>query len=515
MVINLPSIDVRTVVLLMVISNLLTAGLLIIHDAGQPRGHGHLRYIWAKLAQSCAFLLIGLRDYIPAVASVELGNTLLFIGVALEASALSLLFTGSTRLDRMLGLIVGGGAVLLWLVAASMHLRVACVSAVLMALILAALWSIRRATEAFKLRPVIGVFFALLALTLAVRAVLALVWADDHQTLPSGAIESLLFVPTFMYLMFGVVLFLTLANEQANRLLQQALGTLREREALLNSVFDTSSAGIFVLDASGCFTLVNKRMGEMMRAQHLVGQPYLNYLDPALTAAARANRRTLLESATPEVSAQRLYVRSDGSRFWGHVTGARLHDGWRDRAVIGVIVDISELKAAEQRIRELAQHDALTGLANRALFSDRLHQAIVVAQRERQRFALAYLDLDRFKAVNDAHGHAVGDLLLQEVARRISACVRESDTVARMGGDEYVVVLRSIETDGDALLVAEKIRAALRQDMVLQGHTLQVSCSIGLAIYPDHGADEAALSRCADAAMYRAKAGGRDKVELG
>ena len=128
MVINLPAIDVRTVVLLMVISNLLTAGLLIIHDAGQPRGHGHLRYIWAKLAQSCAFLLIGLRDYIPAVASVELGNTLLFIGVALEASALSLLFTGRTRLDRMLGLIVGGGAVLLWLVAASRHLRVACVS---------------------------------------------------------------------------------------------------------------------------------------------------------------------------------------------------------------------------------------------------------------------------------------------------------------------------------------------------------------------------------------------------
>ena len=172
------------------------------------------------------------------------------------------------------------------------------------------------------------------------------------------------------------------------------------------------------------------------------------------------------------------------------------------------------LMQSEQRQRDLAQHDALTGLANRSLFADRLTQAIAAAQRDKDRFALLYLDLDKFKPVNDTYGHAIGDALLQQVASRISERVRQSDTVARIGGDEFVVLLRRIDSAEHALDVGNSIRQTLNQVFIVETHELVISSSIGVAIYPDHGRTEMELSQCADQAMYRAKQSGRDVVCL-
>lgn len=185
------------------------------------------------------------------------------------------------------------------------------------------------------------------------------------------------------------------------------------------------------------------------------------------------------------------------------------------RCFVGVIRDIGERKAAELRITHMAQHDPLTGLPNRALFADRLQHAIQQARREQSRLALMYLDLDRFKPVNDTLGHAVGDLLLQAAASRMLECVRESDTVGRIGGDEFIVLLPNVKDEQDVLLVAEKIRLALDEPFVLAGsHRISVSSSAGVAIYPEHGSDEIRLQQNADLAMYRAKARGRNRVEL-
>ncbi len=172
------------------------------------------------------------------------------------------------------------------------------------------------------------------------------------------------------------------------------------------------------------------------------------------------------------------------------------------------------LLQSEQQQRDLAQHDALTGLANRSLFSDRLSRAIAAAQRDKTRFALLYLDLDKFKPVNDTYGHAIGDALLREVAARISGRVRESDTVARIGGDEFVVLLRSIDSAQDALDVGNSIRKTLNHLFQVETHELAISSSIGVAIYPDHGRTEMELSHRADEAMYLAKQAGRDTVIL-
>jgi diguanylate cyclase (GGDEF)-like protein len=143
-----------------------------------------------------------------------------------------------------------------------------------------------------------------------------------------------------------------------------------------------------------------------------------------------------------------------------------------------------------------------------------LQQALSYAKRDKQRVALMFIDLDRFKPINDTQGHVVGDWLLKQVAGRMRECVRDSDTVARVGGDEFVVLLRSIENTEDAVMVAEKIRTALNKPFELAQQSLQISCSIGMTLYPEHAKNETEMMNFADIAMYQAKQSGRDKVQV-
>ncbi|MCK6396268.1 MAG: ABC transporter substrate-binding protein [Zoogloea sp.] len=205
----------------------------------------------------------------------------------------------------------------------------------------------------------------------------------------------------------------------------------------------------------------------------------------------------------------------DGSSVWTEVvTTYGLHPRSGILEVHGVTRDITERRASQERITHMAEHDLLTDLPNRALVTDRLSLALATARRNRHRVALLYIDLDRFKPINDTYGHAVGDLLLQEAAARMRACVRESDTVGRFGGDEFVVLLPVVEGAVDALRVAEKIRAALGEPFLLAGLCLEVSSSIGVALYPEDGRDQEALLLSADRIMYEAKREGRDRVSM-
>jgi len=205
--------------------------------------------------------------------------------------------------------------------------------------------------------------------------------------------------------------------------------------------------------------------------------------------------------------------RQNGEVFpnWLSISAVRDNEGAVTHYV-GTHTDITERKAAEEEIRQLAFYDTLTGLPNRRLLQDRLGQTLSLCKRERTHLALMFLDLDKFKPVNDEFGHPAGDELLQAVAQRVQACVRESDTVARFGGDEFVVLLSSIESAQDAIGVAKKIHATLVQPFILStGQRMQISSSTGISIYPEHGSDVIELTRHADAAMYQAKAAGRDR----
>lgn len=175
---------------------------------------------------------------------------------------------------------------------------------------------------------------------------------------------------------------------------------------------------------------------------------------------------------------------------------------------------LTDVENANARLRELAYFDPLTGLANRALFFDRLERSLAHAGRSEAALALLFIDLDRFKPINDTWGHAVGDLVLQEVARRLTHSVRSADSVGRIGGDEFVVLLIDIARDTEAMSVAEKIRRNVAEPVVIADKTLSLSSSIGVALAPQHGRNPAELTGHADAAMYQAKLAGRDAIRL-
>jgi diguanylate cyclase (GGDEF)-like protein/PAS domain S-box-containing protein len=176
--------------------------------------------------------------------------------------------------------------------------------------------------------------------------------------------------------------------------------------------------------------------------------------------------------------------------------------------------DISERKLAEERVQFLAFNDALTGLPNRTLFQDRLTTALASARRRKDKVALLFLDLDKFKDINDSLGHSVGDLLLKEVAERLKRWGREQDTVARLGGDEFLITLTHVKDVSDAAVAAERLMDAMTAEFVVQGHSLHVSCSVGISIFPGHGTDGETLIKNADAAMYRAKTDGRNNFRF-
>lgn len=243
---------------------------------------------------------------------------------------------------------------------------------------------------------------------------------------------------------------------------------------------------------------------------------WISRIHPDDLKAERASLQACLAGTTPIYLSEHRIRWTDGNWRWMSVRGmvvSRDGDGIAQR-MIGTISDISERRATEERIRHMAQHDPLTNLPNRILFSDRLHLAIARAKRDRQMIALMFVDLDKFKPVNDIHGHDVGDLLLREVSSRMRRSIRNSDTVARIGGDEFVVLLPSPCSREDAFQVAEKLRQAIGHPYDVAGRLITISSSIGIAVFPEDGGDALTLSKNADDAMYRAKQAGRDKVEF-
>jgi len=204
-----------------------------------------------------------------------------------------------------------------------------------------------------------------------------------------------------------------------------------------------------------------------------------------------------------------MHQRKNGIAFPAEVCLTALTLSWQ-RMLLATVRDITDRKVAEERIQFLAYSDALTGLPNRRLLQDRLTQALASARRQKGRVALLFLDLDRFKNINDSLGHSVGDLLLQEVARRLTKWGREQDTVARVGGDEFLIVLTGLKDVTDAAVAAERLMGAMIGEYSIQGHALNLTGSLGISIFPEHGADTETLIKNADTAMYSVKESGRN-----
>ncbi|MGA8004593.1 MAG: diguanylate cyclase [Burkholderiales bacterium] len=299
---------------------------------------------------------------------------------------------------------------------------------------------------------------------------------------------------------------------------EEALFAERERaQVTLNSIGDA----VLSTDVAGNVVYLNVVAEEMTgwSRREATGRPLAEVFriidgatrQPALDPLAQAVRQNKVVG----LSANSILVRRDGSETAIEDSAAPIHD--RGGQVTGAVIvfhDVSAARAVTQRMAHLAQHDFLTNLPNRMLLGDRIENAISLARRHAKKCAVLFLDLDGFKRINDVLGHPAGDELLHSVSRRLVTCVRASDTVSRQGGDEFVVLLSEIEHAADAALSAEKVLSVLALPHRVAGQELNVTASIGISIYPDHGADAETLTRCADTAMYHAKEEGRNTFRL-
>jgi diguanylate cyclase (GGDEF)-like protein/PAS domain S-box-containing protein len=308
----------------------------------------------------------------------------------------------------------------------------------------------------------------------------------------------------------------------------KALESMLERAANAEALFAQRELAEITLNSIGDAVISVNVVGEVTylnavaesltgwRSDEAAARPLEDVLH-ILNGATRTPVRSPLMLAMHENKASRLtpdcvLVRRDGSEAGIEDSAAPIHD--RNGQVTGAVMifhDVTQARALALRTAYLAQHDALSGLANRVLLNDRLSHAITAAERHRGKLAVLFIDIDRFKQINDSAGHAVGDALLQAVAQRLLGCVRNSDTVARFGGDEFVVVLSEVSHSADAAVSAEKLLVALSLPYNIDAHSIHITASIGIATYPDDALDTDTLLRNADVAMYHAKDSGRNR----
>jgi diguanylate cyclase (GGDEF)-like protein/PAS domain S-box-containing protein len=299
---------------------------------------------------------------------------------------------------------------------------------------------------------------------------------------------------------------------------KQAEEALLFKTAMLEAQAETTIDGIIVVDESNCIVLTNKQFGinfdippDLLSTRNdlLVRKHVTDRVEEPEIFAERIN---YLNSHRDERSRDEFKLKNGKTfdRYTAPLVDAR--GGYRGR--IWYFRDITDRKTAEAQVRFLAYHDALTELPHRPLLQDRLDDALALSRRRNEKLALLFLDLDRFKTINESFGHLVGDIVLKDVAERLKRCVREQDTVARVGGDQFLIMLNTVKDSSVAEAAAQRIMAAMTTEFVAQGHSVSSTCSIGVCMFPDHGDDGETLIKNADAAMYRAKESGGNNIRF-
>ncbi|MBC2769824.1 EAL domain-containing protein [Pusillimonas minor] len=312
----------------------------------------------------------------------------------------------------------------------------------------------------------------------------------------------------------GKPLLLVMAQDITEKLNVKA--KLAQSEERYRLTFNLAAVGMAQTDADGRITRINQKLCDVLgyERQELLGMRFPQLTHPDDRNDADAMTRRVMAGELEHYSKERRYLHKAGHVIWTRATVSCLREDSSRMGLIVVLEDISDRKRMEEALVKLAGHDALTDLPNRVLLQDRLSKALARAKRNQQQVAVMYLDLDRFKHVNDSQGHAAGDAMLAEAARRLTASVRETDTVARLGGDEFVVILENIEGSRIATARAQGILRALATPFAYKDRNLYTGASIGIALFPKDGPDGDTLLKHADSAMYQAKEAGRNNVQF-
>ncbi len=301
-----------------------------------------------------------------------------------------------------------------------------------------------------------------------------------------------------------------LQSEIADRKIAEK--ALLESEERYRRVVELSPDAIIV-HSKGKIVFINHSGLQIIGAQkeeEMIGRNILDFVHPDYREVVMERAQKMYKAEVVSPLIEEKFIRLDGSIIDVEVAAAGFHFQ-NEPAVLVVVRDITERKKDENLILHLAYHDSVTGLPNRILFHDRIELAMAQAKRYQQKLAVMFLDLDKFKHINDTLGHTVGDQLLKEIGSRLTNLLRKMDTIARMGGDEFMILLAEINNENDVIEIVNKIMQSFQEVFQINGHTINITTSIGVVLYPEHGEDAETLIQNADIAMYHSKDLGRNR----
>lgn len=288
---------------------------------------------------------------------------------------------------------------------------------------------------------------------------------------------------------------------------------------LFQALMESTADSIYFKDRQCRLVRVSRKMAVDLGFSdpaELIGKTDIELFGEAFGEGTRLDDLRVMETGRPIIGLIESRLLDTGHTNWTLSSKLPLrNESGEVIGLVGITREINEMRQAEVALQHLATHDSLTDLPNRFLMVDRLTQLLSRARRYGSAFAVLFMDIDRFKEVNDSYGHEFGDRLLRAVAQRLTSAVRQNDTVARIGGDEFVIILETAQGAKSADTVARHVQRALRRPITLEHHRAKVTFSIGSSLYPEHGADVDSLLRAADSAMYRAKKEGGDRHVTG
>ncbi len=506
--------SIMTLMIINIMVNIISAGAMFIlwH---QNRGHLAGIFLWFMnmIMQSAGSLLITLRGRVPDFFSIVLGNTLISCGIVFLLIGLEQ-FVGrkGRRIQNYLLLVLIGASIFYFtFVHPDLTAREITTSAAIAVIDFQICWLLlhKVSPDLLKFTRIAGIVLSGYVLVSLVRIILLILFPPATSSFfESGLVDS---IAILLYVGLSCCLAICLTIMVNLRLIQQ----FKVQEEKFSSAFHSSPYAIMLTRLpDGIILEVNKGFEDMTgySEKDALGKTTLG-----LSLWAREEDRMevvqkLLQTQSVQ-GAEIEFRKKSGERITG-LFSANIIMLNNEKCVLSSISDITEISLMKEKLHSMATHDGLTGLPNRVLLDDRFGLSVANAQRKKKGFAIMLIDVDRFKSVNDSHGHLVGDIALKAVAEKLTGLLRKADTVARFGGDEFVVLLGEIEEKESTVIVAEKILTEFRKPFVIQDKTLTLNLSMGIALYPDDGADMNELMKKSDESLYYVKEHGRDNYKL-
>lgn len=478
---------------------------------------------------AAAFMLLVLRGFIPDIFAVVIANVLI-MGAALLYYEGTLRFSGSVSRKIVSSIMLAAMALAIFyfrFVHDLMDARIIAASLLLAMVYGLVAWALLRHVPANQRSAYVltGCCFAVHSFFFVARAFLVARNPGGYDVFSPGFVQTLtILIPLLLSFVwtFGFVMLNggRLESELTSEILERRVAeeALKKSEEQVLLLLNSTAEAIYGIDLGGVCTFANPSCMEVLGYEdmgQLLGRNMHNlihqtYLDGTPMPIEECQVYRAFRDGRGMHRDDEIFWKADGTSFpveyWSY---PQIAEGRVTGAVV-TFIDITERKQSEEQIKHMATHDSLTDLPSLRLAQDRLSIALSVARRNREKAAVLFVDLDGFKAVNDTLGHEAGDHVLQQVAKRLQSCVRESDTVGRIGGDEFIIVLTGLHDPEHSTLVAEKVIKTISQPFAFEGKQAVIGASIGIAIYPDHTESQDQLIRMADESMYMVKNAGKN-----